>query len=30
MGAGLYVIGFTMLSPNLWLQLAHWAVGGLF
>nr|YP_009158837.1 NADH dehydrogenase subunit 2 [Porites rus]CRN13696.1 NADH dehydrogenase subunit 2 (mitochondrion) [Porites rus] len=29
-GAGLYVIGFTMLSPNLWLQLAHWAVGGLF
>nr|YP_010934333.1 NADH dehydrogenase subunit 2 [Polymyces wellsi]WKV24907.1 NADH dehydrogenase subunit 2 [Polymyces wellsi] len=29
-GAGLYVIGFTMFSPNLWLQLAHWAVGGLF
>nr|YP_654318.1 NADH dehydrogenase subunit 2 [Agaricia humilis]ABG02292.1 NADH dehydrogenase subunit 2 [Agaricia humilis] len=29
-GGSLYVIGFTMLSPNLWLQLAHWAVGGLF
>nr|AKF78585.1 NADH dehydrogenase subunit 2 [Pseudocorynactis sp. SIO] len=29
-GVGLYIIGFTMSFPNLWLQLAHWAVGGLF
>nr|YP_009139538.1 NADH dehydrogenase subunit 2 [Discosoma nummiforme]AKF78546.1 NADH dehydrogenase subunit 2 [Discosoma nummiforme] len=29
-GVGSYIIGFTMPSPNLWLQLAHWAVGGLF
>nr|QPT85923.1 NADH dehydrogenase subunit 2 [Letepsammia franki]QQK55182.1 NADH dehydrogenase subunit 2 [Letepsammia formosissima]QQK55195.1 NADH dehydrogenase subunit 2 [Rhombopsammia niphada]QQK55208.1 NADH dehydrogenase subunit 2 [Letepsammia superstes] len=29
-GACLYAVGFTMFSPNLWLQLAHWAAGGLF
>nr|YP_009738011.1 NADH dehydrogenase subunit 2 [Epizoanthus illoricatus]QIB71087.1 NADH dehydrogenase subunit 2 [Epizoanthus illoricatus]WGU19886.1 NADH dehydrogenase subunit 2 [Epizoanthus illoricatus] len=29
-GASLYVIGFTIASPNLLLQLAHWATVGLF
>jgi len=29
-GASLYVIGFTIVSPNLLLQLAHWATVGLF
>nr|YP_010868405.1 NADH dehydrogenase subunit 2 [Epizoanthus ramosus]WGU19899.1 NADH dehydrogenase subunit 2 [Epizoanthus ramosus] len=29
-GASFYVIGFTIASPNLLLQLAHWATVGLF
>nr|QIN90372.1 NADH dehydrogenase subunit 2 [Relicanthus daphneae] len=29
-GASLYLIGFTIVSPNLLLQLAHWATVGLF
>nr|QJS34681.1 NADH dehydrogenase subunit 2 [Tylopathes sp. n. NB-2020] len=29
-GASLYPIGFTIVSPNLLLQIAHWATMGLF